>query len=337
MAYKRRQRRHTFQRAAAGFATRVAQRYAKSRTRTKTNTRRPSESEPITGQFDFKTDYRKRTLSGRARRVVKRKRAWDRKVVKTVREHTLGSAHVIRRSFQPNIGTLAGQSTSFSYTLYGLNGDTNADINTNNDIGSIMSAADPSAWGNWNSTLLAAVDQKLYSYHATMEVNIVNTGATDAWVEIYYIRARKRTEQAWLSPNFTYNQGFIKQATTSEPDVGVTFGTPLVGTELGVTPFQNALFCRNWLITKRQKFRIPASGEISFVHNDRRHRTFTIGKTRPFAWDTSTSGVFVQFYGVAVGGGAPDSAAPCSLTTNVTRRYRMKFAIADNATDTRVS
>ncbi|QGF19354.1 capsid protein [Antarctic virus CAA_003_54] len=337
MAYKQSQRRRIFKRVAKGFATRVAQRYAKSRTRTQTNTRRSSESEPITGQYDFKTDYRKRSLSGRARRVVKRKRAWDKKVVKTVREHTLGSAHVIRRSFQPNIGTGAGLSTSFSYLLYGLNGDSNADVNTTNDIGSILAAADPFAWANWSSTTLNSIDQKLYSYHATMEVNIVNTGTTDAWVEIYYIRARKRTETAWQSPNFTYNQGFIKQSTTSEPDIGATFGTPLVGTELGVTPFQNALFCRNWLITKRQKFRIPASGEISFVHNDRRYRTFSIGQTRPFAWDRSTSGVFVQFYGVATGGGVPDAAAPCSLTTNVTRRYRMKFAPSDNATDTRVS
>ena len=68
---------------------------------------------------------------------------------------------------------------------------------------------------------------------------------------------------------------------------------------------------------------------------DRRVRNFTIGGVKPYAWDKATSGVLVQWQGVAVGGGAPVPAVASAMTFNVTRRYRFKFVRDDQPTDGR--
>lgn len=320
--------------SAAGAATRQGLKYAASRTRTATTTQQRTSSAPLTGEHDFKTDYVKKRPSRKARRQQQKKRSWAKSVIKTVREANVGSSHVIRRSFQGSISSAVDTSQSFSYMMYGLNGDNNTSINTNNDIGATLFAAAGAAWTNWNTLASPSIDHKLYSHHSSLEFNMVNTGTSDAWVEVYYIRARKRTEAAWLSPNYVFNQGFLKQSISGDPDTGTPIGTELVPTELGVTPFQNALFCRNFLITKRQKYRVPVAGEISFVLNDRRPRSFSIQSTKPYAWDRSTTGIFVQFYGVSTN---LNAAAATQVATTCTRRYRMKFIENDNATDARVT
>lgn len=299
-----------------------------------------SSSAPLTGHYDYKTDYRKRRLSRFQRRVVRRRRKWRRRVVKAVRESTLGSAHIIRRSFAADQNSPDSLSNSVSWTMYGLNGFNNPNLNTTNDIGQSMFEAAGSDWTNWTSTTLASVNHKIHAYHATMEVTIVNSGGNDALVEVYFIRARSREDEAWLSPNNVYNVGFLKQKETREPDTNLQVGTPLTPTELGVTPFQNALFCRKFNIYKRQKFRIPGNGgEVSFIMHDRRARTFTLSRVRQYAWDRAMSGVLVQWNGVAqgstVGGEEPSPALPTTLGFNVTRRYRFKFARDDTPTDGR--
>lgn len=299
-----------------------------------------SSSAPLTGHFDYKTDYRKRRLTRRRRRVIRRRRKWRRRVVKAVRESTLGSAHIIRRSFASDQNSPDGLSNSVSWTLYGLNGFNNPNLNTTNDIGQSMFEAAGPDWTNWTSTTLASVNHKIHAYHGTMEVTIVNAGGNDALVEVYFIRARSREDEAWLSPNNVYNVGFLKQKETREPDTGLQVGTPLTPTELGVTPFQNALFCRKFNIYKRQKFRIPGNGgEVSFVMHDRKPRTYTMSSVRQYAWDRGTSGILVQWQGVALGssaGGEPATPAlPTTLSFNVTRRYRFKFARDDTPTDGR--
>lgn len=295
----------------------------------------PVSSAPLTGHYDYKTDYRKRRLTRRRRRVIRRRRKWTRRVVKAIRENAIGSSHIIRRSFAPDVAAAAASSASVSWMMYGLNGANDPNLNTTNDIGQSMFEATGPDWTNWESTTVSSVNHKIHSYHATMEFTMVNTGVNDALVEVYYIRARRREAAAWLSPNNVFNQGFLKQKETREPDTGRQVGTELTPTELGVTPFQNALFCRMFNIYKRQKFRVPVGGEISFVMHDRRPRTFTLGGTKPFAWDRGASGVFVQFQGVATGGGVPSPATPALMSFNVTRRYRFKFARDDTATDGR--
>lgn len=298
-----------------------------------------SSSAPITGHYDFKTDYRKRKLTWKKKRLFRYRRRWRKRVLKTVREGTIGSAHFVRRSFAPDLQTSAGLSRSVSWMLYGLNGTNDPNLNTTNDVGQSTYEVSPTDWSNWTSTSLSAVDHKIHAYHGTMEVSIVNTGGNDAWVEVYYIRARNRQDSDWGSPNNVYNTGFLKQGPTIEPDTENQVGAQLTPTELGVTPFQNALFCRMFNIYKRQKFRVPGNGgEISFVTHDRRPRTYSLSSVKPFAWDRGTSGILVQWQGVAlgsVGAEAATPAAPTTLAFNVTRRYRFKFPAHEAATDGR--
>lgn len=295
----------------------------------------PGSSAPLTGHYDYKTDYRKRRLTRRRRRVFRRRRRWRNRIIRTVRESTIGSSHILRRSFQPDVTSAAGSSASVSYTMYGLNGTADPALNTNNDIGLSFYQMDTTSWSNWESSTLSAVNNRLHALHGTMEVTMVNTGENDALVEVYYIRARRRVEAAMLNPNHLYNIGFNKQGPTKEPDTGAQIGTELVPTELGVTPFQNSLFCRHFQIYKRQKFRIPVGGEVSFVKTDRRRRTYTLSGVKPFAWDRNTSGVLVQFQGVASAGMVETPATPAKITFSVVRRYRFKFTRDDLPTDGR--
>lgn len=317
---------------ALGTAARNRFKGMGSRTRTSDES---GNSAPLTGHYDYKTDYRKRRLTRRRRRVFRRRRRWRNRIVRTVREATIGSSHILRRSFQPDVTSPNAGSASVAYTMYGLNGTNNPNVNTNNDIGQSMYEMDSSSWSDWESSTLSAENHRVHALHGTMEVTMVNSGTQDALVEVYHIRARRRVEATMGDPNRLYNIGFEKQGPTIEPDSGAQVGAELTPTELGVTPFQNSLFCRHFNIYKRQKFRIPVGGEVSFVKTDRRRRTYTLGGVKPFAWDRNTIGVLVQFQGVAAGGGAPNPAVEAKLTFSVIRRYRFKFTRDDLPTDGR--
>ena len=186
-------------------------------------------SAPITGEYDYKTDYRRRRISKRRRRVMRRRRKWKRSVVRAVRDATIGSAHIIRRSFAPDVTSPGNASASISYTMYGLNGTNDPDNNTCNDIGqSMYEAAGATDWANWDSSVSASVNHKIQSLHGTMEVTMVNTGANDALVEVYHIYARRRVENDYLNPNNIYNLGFVKQGRAQEPDTGNIVGAGLL-------------------------------------------------------------------------------------------------------------
>lgn len=339
-AMARRANYHPYARPAMALARRAVNAARSRMGRSTQSTAQSSSSAPLTSHFDYKTDYVKRRMTRRRRRIIRRRRKWSRRVVRAVRESTLGSAHIIRRSFAPDQFSSDGLSNSVSWTMYGLNGQNNPNLNTTNDIGQSMFEAAGTDWTNWTSTSLASVNHKIHAYHGTMECTIVNAGGTDALVEVYYIRARSREDEAWQSPNHVYNVGFLKQKETREPDTGLQVGTPLTPTELGVTPFQNALFCRKFNIYKRQKFRIPGNGgEVSFILHDRKPRTYTMSGVRQYAWDRGTSGILVQWQGVAQGGTfgevSPSPALPTVMSFNITRRYRFKFARDDTPTDGR--
>lgn len=290
---------------------------------------------PITSRYDFTTDYRKRRQSKRQRRKSRRKRKWQRRIVNTVRAANIGSSHMLRRSFSADVTAAANTQGTASFTIYGLNGTNNPNLNTTNDMGQFMYDISNADWNNWDSATLTSKMHRIHSFHATMEFNMVNTGESDAFVEVYFIRAKSRQAASWGDPTNVYNVGFLKQGVTTDPNSGNPVGSELTPTELGVTPFQNSLFCRFFTIYKRQKYRISPGAEVSFVHMDRRVRTFTIGGVKPFAWGKGTSGVLIQWQGVAVGGGVPSPAASSAMTFNVTRRYRFKFVRDDQPTDGR--
>lgn len=325
-------------------AIRALERYrAQKRQRTSessTYAEQATPSAPLTGRFDYKTDYKKRKLTKRRRLQVKRQKKWANKVLKTVRERAIGTTHILKRTFLPDVASPAAQSNAVCFGLYGLNGQ-DTDLNSTHDIGHLMYAMSNTDWNNWetNTGVISAQtarNNKIHSYQGTMEFTMINTGTSDIIAEVYFIRARRTIGEKWKSPTFIYEHGFKKQGSAQDPDVLANIGTDLVHTDLGVTPFQNSLFCRSFNIFKRQKYRIPAGDEVSFVHNDSRYRVFTLGGTKPFAMNQHYSGVLVQWSGVSVAGGVPSTAAPSLLTFTVHRRYRIKMEENDDPTDARL-
>jgi len=295
-------------------------------------------SAPLTGQFDYKTDYSKRRKSRRQRRIGRRRYKQKRRIINTVKNSTVAPVHLVRRSmFQLTSATQ--QSNAVCYGLYGINGVSNDSFNTTDDVASIFKQMDPTGWADANDPLDHSRNQKVWFLHGTLEMTIRNTGNQDALIEAYYIRGRKSVNAAWGSPTDLYSAGFRKQNLAKNPEEPrTTFERHLEVTDVGVTPFQNALFCQSYNIYKRQKFRIPPGGEINFVITDRRSRTFSMVPSQRIATDKRYHGVLFQQQGSPDASAEPATVAlPTAVTYLATRRYRFKMlrdALATDAWDT---
>lgn len=289
---------------------------------------------PLTGQFDYKTDYRKRRVSRRRRRVFKRRRKWRRKVVNTVRNANVGTTHVLRRDAAV-LNSGANLTDACSFGLYGQNGTTNTGsvataggLNTCCDVRELFREISSVDWDNALSNDTVAKHHKIYSMHATMEMTLRNRGTNDAIVEAYFIRGTRPTFSGTdANPTNIYAQAFNKMNTAVDPNTGNTFDPLTNGfKEVGITPFQAPWFCRHFKIYKRTKFRIPPGNEVSFVIHDRRPRVFVTATARTRATDKSYHGVlFQQFGSPSLGGGAETLALPTSIDYLSVRRYRIKL------------
>lgn len=286
---------------------------------------RSGASNVLSTHNDAKTDYGRRRLSKRQRRKQRRRYKRTRRLVNTVRNANVGSTHLVRRSLAL-LTTTAGVSNAIGYGLYGLNGTSTDTYNTTNDVGEFFKEADSTSWANVNSSSVGQ-NHKLYAYHATAEYTIRNSGSADVIVEAYYIRGTRPINYTMAGdPAQLYDRGFNKQALATDPNTGASFDTQLAFTQIGVTPFQNSIFCRFYKIYKRQKMRIEPGQEISFVVTDRRRRTFTMDMARTFATDRNYTGVLFQQMGVPdASAGVETPAIPSTVTYMCSRRYRVKM------------
>lgn len=322
--------------AAGVAANAVGRQMARSLTRTRTAVSQ-SGSAPLTGNFDYKTDYARRRLTRRQRFRFRRARRRKMRMVKFVREVNIGSTHVVRR--QVGAYTSAADASGiFSAGLYGLNG-TGGEFNNTNDVAGLFQDIDVSSWGNANNPAVAGPQHRLRYHHATMELTISNTASdpgTDVIAEVYYVRGRRPVPSEFGSPGEFYASTFNKQARGSDPDTGTNLGSgELAATQIGVTPFQNSTFCRHFNIYKRQKFRIPYGNEVNLIIHDRRPRTFNMIHARNNATDSRWHGVVVQFQGPPGPNGAnpPLAAIPTQIHVMTVKRYRLKFIRDDEPKD----
>ena len=106
---------------------------------------------PLTGQFDYKTDYSKRKKSKKQRKRNWKKRKWSRSVIKVVRNANVGTTHLVKNS-KGTLTSSAGSSNSVAYGLNGLNGTALDTFNTCNDIAEFIKEKDAAIWDNFNST-----------------------------------------------------------------------------------------------------------------------------------------------------------------------------------------
>lgn len=291
-----------------------------------------SSSAPLTGQFDYKTDYARRRKSKRARRIGRRRYKRKRRLLNTIRNSTVASTHLVRRSLF-TLSTSAAVSDAVTYGLYGINGTSNDTWNTCDDVASIFKQMDEAGFASANSPSFESRDQKLHFYHGTLEMTIRNTHPTnDALIEAYYVRGRRAMNTNWDDPTQVYIKGFQKQNLAKNPEeytVGVgggnTFERQLAHSDVGVTPFQCQVFCQSFNIYKRQKFRIPPGGEINLVLSDSKFRRFGMIESRPKAFDKRYHGIMFQQQGSPDAGGAETPALPTQVTYLATRRYRFKM------------
>nr|QTE03435.1 MAG: capsid protein [Syrmaticus ellioti CRESS-DNA-virus sp.] len=306
-------------------ANRAYKAYKKTRTQSATQSA-AAASEPITGHFDYKTDYRKRRLTRRGRRRQKRTRKWKRRVVNAVRDSTLGTNHFVRRSLGL-IQSAQGLSASVSVSLYGMNGTNTDGLNATADVGELFQEMDQTSWDNANN-LLPSQGHRISFQHATLEVTLRNTGTTDAVIEAYYVRGRKPLTPAWGDLVNTYNVGFQKQGRSIDPHTTNQIGeSELSSSTIGVTPFQNSLFCRSFNIYKRQKFVLPPGKDINVTISDSRRRFFNIVEANRFATDRKFHGILFQQQGspaLESGSGVPVTALATDVVYMAVRRYRYK-------------
>lgn len=283
-----------------------------------------ADSTPLTGQFDYKTDYRKRRIGRRRRRIIKRKRKWRRKVVNTVRNADVGSTQILRKSagyLAPN----ADNSDACSFGLYGQNGTVTDGLNSCSDIREIFREISET---DWSAALNNSESQhhKIYAMHATMEMTVRNNGTNDAILEAYFIRGTRPTHSGDVNPTQMYADSFAKEALASDPNTGNTFDSKPNFKTIGITPFQAPWFCRHYKIYKRQKFRLPPGNEVSFIMHDRKPRTFIMDQSRTRATDKNFHGVLFQQQGPPnYNDSNSQQALPSQLTYLSIRRYRIKM------------
>lgn len=291
---------------------------------------------PLTGNYDYKTDYARRRLGRRARRRQRMRRKRSRKAWKRAKLAAATTTHILKRTLSV-LDTPIDASRAVSFGLYGANGSPSSTANPIKDVGELFDEMDSAAWLNADFPNFNALNHKLYFQHGTLELTVKNTHATnDALVEAYFIRGKRRMSSAWLNPAQVYESGFNKQPLAVGPNPAIladqAFEIPLSYAMIGTTPFQNAEFTKGYNIYKRQKFRIPAGGEINFVISDRRPRSFAMGETKTISTDRRFHGVlFNQQGSPAVAESVAVAAQDTSITYLAVRRYRMKM-VRDNIT-----
>lgn len=292
-----------------------------SRTYTRTRTDPRTSSAPLTGQYDFKTDYKKKRFGRKKYRRIVRRRRYRKSIVQTVRDANVGTTHIVRRS-TGSISTGLGLCERNSYGLNGLNGSIFGDFNSTDDLSAIFKDVDIASWNAAGSSTLPGQNHKLYVKHSTLELTMRNTGTNDALIELYYHYGTKPSADG-LSPSTLYDAGFIKQAQASDPNTGNVIGTAQLSAQtVGTTPFQSSLFCKHFKIYKRQKFRIPAANEINVVIHYGKPFTVDMDWAKNHSTDRRWHGILIQQQG------SPSQTTIAQATTVTylaTRRYNFKM------------
>jgi hypothetical protein len=302
---------------------RVAQRYYQRKNPVKLQQGISRIQQPLTTQFDYKTDYRKRRVSKRKRFQLRRRRKWKRRIINVVRNSEVGTTHLVRNSLY-SMTSANNVSNVVTFGLNGLDGFGTGDAQEScNDMAEFLKEKDPASWAAWNTNTTPSY--KMWVMHGTMEVTIRNIGIYDAIIEAYYVRGKRPVNRTFAdSPGAVYKQGFTKQPTAQDPDTGAVYDGPLTFDTIGTTPFQSSAFTRFYKIYKRTKFRISPGTEISVaIHVGR--SMFTTSSVKGFTTDSRYHGILFQQQGSPVFDMTNLKAAPSNCLYLCVRRYRVKM------------
>lgn len=214
----------------------------------------------ITQQYDVKTQYRRKRMPRR-----KRKR-WMRQVRKVnhIVDNRLGSQYQMFRSFAT--GTNSNGTQSFlSAGLFGENGTP-------------ATAFDMGIDDLYNLNLKNGDTGKINKFHiksGVLDIELTNLGGegynNSLTADVYEIVCRKdlntQGTTAAAGPSDLMNDGFADQDLLGS-------NTALGATLPGVTPFQNAEFCRHFKIIKKTRVLLSVGQTTHFMLRDAKNRTY---------------------------------------------------------------
>lgn len=305
----------------------LASRYARSRTRTRRSGTR--ETQPLTYDNDFKTDYRYRRMPKR------RRRSWKRfvKKVTSVVNRGQGLKKLMYTDIQ-RIQAAENQCNYHSAMLYTPDarvGDLSADMGTifRNILGAVN-------YDNINDVLVAGdVDKKIRFESGNMDVSWRNVGSNPMIVDLYYVRCRKTFGLAGAdtlnNAQGIYALGFVKQGQIEDVEEGNSVGSAKsYPTEVGTTPFQSSLFCQTYKVLSKKRITIAPGNTVSMTLKDAKNRLVNATDTRArICMRGLTHGYFFQIYGVpGLSGATPVQALASDIIFTVQKRYAFYLPVS---------
>lgn len=295
-------------RDGAILAARAAARYA-----SRSSNRPSTSSAPVTSQYDARTTYRRKKLSRKGKRILKKRARFTRRVLKGLQADKEPQMVLFKDNFQ--ISSLAdGQNIGIGggMTLYSLDGN----VVGSRDVKRILDASSDS---NVSVT-------KFYMRSAHLDLSMKNIGTDGCYVEIYYWVGRKsfatNNNQGGLGEIDTFAK-LVDSGYAQQP-ANLTGGGTLTKLIYGTTPFQNSLITEFMKIIKKTVIHL-GPGQIADV---------SLSSTRDFVIDgwqqvsgrlfnRRSKGIMIVQYGEPNSLSTADSGKTLASTVNynVTRTY----------------
>lgn len=296
--------------AAIGVGTRLYNAYKRSRT--VTQTRNPKQNvRTMTRHFDRSVQYRRRRMPYRKRKAWQR---FYRKVVHVQMKQDGIRNVVLNDNKQLSIG--ADTQGMYSYVMYGMKANVGSAGVTQgyNDISRIITA----------DTVIGTAVDKIQFNSACLDMTYSNTGTATIELDVYEFYVRRDNDNVTAESNLNY-------LLTASPNIGAG----LTVNTVGVTPFQVPQVGQYYRITKKTKFFVPPSEQMTYQLRDARDRRFN---TSDLAEEVGTS---MQKRGwtrgiLLVHKGVPDAthgAANISWSAGCTRTYSYYHVARHQAAD----
>lgn len=273
-------------------AARIGAHKARSSMRSRTSFRPEPDSANVTsGHFDQKQLYRRKPLTGRRKRVLRRKRSFARKVTK-VAEEMFGIQRILIQDSTVTSSLISNQGFLTDFNLLfgdGLAGD--------RDFRQISSTY--SAFGTINSNTPMFWRSAFLDW--TLTADDITISSAVVFVDLYEFICKKDVPVS-VAP--TLNALF---STVAAP-TGAT-GT-LTPTHYGFDPFTSYIFTEYFTVTKVTQVQIPAGSSVRGRISKRVMRKVSpddwVGK---LAVKGISSGMLAIFYGSPnSGSGSPEAS-----------------------------
>jgi len=293
----------------------------------------------LTDHYDMKTDYRRKRMTPRAKKRLRRTKRFARRVESATLRNTMIPSSVC----QERLFTVSAVQSYHFHALMNTSDGYFAGPDAANPSADWReffregSAANQQAWDNavnivtgGTNVLNPAVGRRYRQllYHScVVEMTVRNTGDNPCIVNCYRVVCRRSVPSQYGNIVNLYTEGFERAGLVSEdPLTGSSaWDAQYSANALCATPFQSQLFVRHFKILRRTKYELSPGQFFSILLKDtrRRHVNMTTMITK-MAVAGFTQGYFFDFNGVPADIGAPTTTTS-QLTVSILRKYRISF------------